>query len=461
MSQSSNIKIALIAISIASIGGGGYFIKNTITSRATSINEHINKLASTLPPELILKKVSHEMGLMESRGQLMLQYKNIDKNYNGNLTIDYNWEHSIQNLLGGDIDFKAILKLDGDITKTIKLKTDNGTIATAKGLIKENGDISLVKEISEFTFSSLNAKGEENTVKSKKGKGNLEITKESGSIVQKFNIPEITVSNGTDNNSKINLKSLDINYSANSSNIEFGKLMLNLASFDNVKDEFQLEGIKIKSNLEKKKTLYNSNTEIQVSKLNSKTHKNTFLETTFLISNMDKNLLNIYKGLFPNYVLGNTLYDNDMFKKGVYSGLDFSLTKFNFKNDTDKFDLSGKYQISPIVEGKTFSLAQQSKFNFKLNTEGNLLNSLGFEGISPEQEIENKKPFAIELDYTPEKLKIDNTETDEALKLSVGDILTQFSVANQLEKAIVPEPTIVEPSEPTTLAPLTPKVITK
>jgi hypothetical protein len=448
MGQSSNIKIALIAISIASIGGGGYFIKNTIKSRSDTINEHINKLSSTLPPELTLKKVSHEMGLMESNGKLLLQYKNKDSKYNSNLTIDYNWEHSIQTLIGGDIDFNATLKLDGDIINTIKLKTDNGTIATAKGSLKENGDISLAKEISEFTFTSVNAKGEDTTVKTKKGKGTLEIFKESGVLTQKFNIPEITISNSTDSNNKNTLKSLDINYSTKSSNIEFGKLLLNIASFDNIKDESKIEGIKIKSSLEKKKDLYNSNTEIQVSKINSKTYKNTSLDTTIEIVDMDKNFLNIYKNIFPNYILGKTLYEKDNFTKGINNGISLSLSKFNLKNDTDKFDLSGKYKVSPIVEGKPFSLAQQSNFNLKLNTEGSLLNSLGFDGISPEQEIENKKPFSIELEYTQGILKIDKAEPEEALKLSFIDLLTQFSVSQQLEKAIIPEPIIVEPSAP-------------
>lgn len=450
--SNSNLKTVIIAAAVAGIGGGGYFLKSTINDRDKAFVKQVETIAKKLPATFKFERVSNEMGLLETNGSFRLTYNNpLDKSLNASLVMSYHVEHNAATILGGDVDFVGQITAEGNAIKNLQIKSGNNTLSKLKGSIKEDGTILLFNELNDFSMVLKNpteqAEGDKTgyLVKVKSARSDVTIKNDLSNTI---NLPEISLENQADTSDKVFLKGVVVNYNNTLSNPDLAKLNVKLSSFESSKMQTKMENIDFLSSQEFKNKIYNIKLDAKVGKLNNEQYKNASLLFKGTLNGIDKDLFSIYNNLGSISLIGGKISEQPNFANSIKNGLSFELNKFALKNETDNIEITGNYSIAPTEEGKTFSLAKQSKFDFTINTEGALFTTLVMGKIEPEKVMEAKSSFKVAINYENDKLKVNEEEVTPELNGSVVDLLSQFSSDNKLESYTPPVPTTTEEAKP-------------
>ncbi len=443
----SNVKIFVIASAIAVFGGGGYFAYSMAADKSASLTSEIEVFAKKLPSSYKFENISHEMGLMETTGSVKLTYNNPNnKDLSGSILFSYTVEHDQKLFLGGDIDFTGEAVLEGNIAKTLKVKTGNPSFAKINGTFKEDGSVKVSQEIGELSLVLSHKIAEEQTsnysVKTKGVKSELVF---GNDISHNITASELIIENQDDTSNKIFVKGLSFQQAANSSTPELGKTAIKLASVDLSNLETKLEKVDTVILQELKNKLYNIKLDLKIDKLNNVANNNASFEFKGALNGLDKDAFKVLSNLGTTYLSNQKITEKEEFVSGLHKGLTFSIENMSYKNESDLISLKGKYELTPLEEGGIFNLSKQSSFNFNINSEGALLSSWAIGKVEPEKVLELKNPTKTDFSYSNNILKINDIEASTELTSSFTDFLSQLSSSYGFEQysfqPILPEET--------------------
>jgi hypothetical protein len=416
----------ILAVVGLGIGGVIYMAKSNLESRQQVVEENVLKIQKSLPPQFKFEKIQSESSLFETNGSYRLSYSDVnDKSYNGDLVVEYKSEHGISSWFGGDIPFHATGKIEGNIYKTLQIKTSDGVLATIDGLIKDDGSVSMKQTTNNFSLivpkteyieqNTNDVKVVEENPSEKQGTDVTSIIgtpsepvaqvpvekkvvngdKPTGMLVSIKSSTSTLDYNSSEGNVKFGLnyselkaedleyptdkligQGIDISYDFNLAQIDLGKFSFKIASLDNGTDQFKAKGIELNASALNKNNKYDIKIDSKVQNFTAFNQKNSSLELGYSLTGIDSRVMALYKKATTIYAAGKEFNEKDLAEAqeiltaSVKTGFAFSVDKIKFKNETNLIDFSGKYEILPTQEGKNFTFSGQTKFGANLITEG-------------------------------------------------------------------------------------------
>ncbi len=427
----STIKMTIIASSIIIILGGGYMSYKKFNNIQETIEGQISLFGKTLPKQLTIKSKEKNFSLLETNGVYELSYNNdIDKNYNGSILIEYKVPHTFGVIFGETIPFSGNAKFDGNIVKTLKIKTLKNQTFNLSGQIKENGTISIEHNIDNLSFSlpHLNYFNKENSVvdiKFDKIEGAIQINPEIHTFNSSFSYKNASINNTNNLAQKTSIKDISGTYQGDLKNLNHGKLNLKLKDLSQIENSnFKIKEIKIENivgkNAEEKK-LNDISLKLNISDMSDGAkNSNLTLETT--LDKTPNELLSFYQNIVPIYFSSNKLSENQKFIGAIKKGVSLKVEKFNYSNQEDNLELSGNIGLKSYNLDMEYSLVKTLNLSLIMKSKGKILEKML--NLEPSDADETN----VKVDYTDTTLKI-NDETIE------GDLLNQFNdLVNNLGK---------------------------
>jgi hypothetical protein len=424
-----NLKMTIIAIAIAGIGGGGYFVYSTVNKRQEVFNEHVEKFSKNLPSQFKFQKESSEDGLFNSSGVYRLSFNSpLDKKYNGSILINYEASHGLTSLFTGKTNFVGTTKLDGGITKELKIKSADNVFTKIEGNIDSSGNLSMKETGGEVSFV-LPLNGNEVNFKVKPFSTAITYDSNSGEINKEMTLPEIKGLNSVDSNITYSLKNTEIKYSANINKLAYNKLGLKIALLEVPSENIKAEGISVTKSAEEKAKKITIKFDSKINKLNSLNYKDAALEFKSSLEDVNKNLFSVYQDALPIYISNHKISEHKVFADAMNSGFSFNIEKFSVKSALEKANITGKIEVSALSEGKIFSLAEQTKFNLSVDTDSVLLEKF----INPNSiSTSDNSNVAIAINYADKILRVNDIPTQDTLNNSLIDLLSQIEKNNNL-----------------------------
>jgi hypothetical protein len=430
-----NLKMTLIAVAVAALGGGGYLTYSTLNQKQSMIDDQFSKLATSLPPQFKLNKEGGEDGLLHSSAVYKLSFTNpVDKKYNGALVIKLETDHGLSSILNGTVLLKGTTNLDGGIVKALNIKSSDALLSKFEGTIDSDGNLSL-KEIGSDIDVVIPVNGHDVTFKAKPFNSELSYSSSTGEINKSIVISEIKGVDNTDSKITYSLKGTEAKYSANIAKLLHGKLGLKISLLEVPSEQIKVEGLIINTSSEEKGKKATVKLDSKINKLNSQKYQDASFETKLSLEGLNKNLFTVFKDIPAIYISKNKVYDHKSFVSGMNEGLVFNVEKFSLKSSLAKIDVSGKYEIVPTAEGKNFSLADQSKLDLSATADSALLGKILGDTPTAAESIQSNN-MTIAVNYAERTLKVNQNVVKEDLNNSVIDLLNQLEKDNGLTPAV-------------------------
>lgn len=433
----STIKMTVIASSIIILLGGSYLCYKKFSGINSMLEKEISSFAQNLPKQITIISKEKNFSLLETTGVYELSYKNnIDKNYNGSVVIEYQIPHTFGLIFGDTISFIGTAKFDGNIVKTLKIKTLNNQIFKLSGSIQENGAISLEHNIDNLSFSlpHLNYFHKENSsvdIKFDKIEGAVQINPEISSFNSSFNYKNVTISNRGNLAQKTAIKDVSGIYQGDLKNLSHGKLNLNLKDLSQIENSaFKIKEVKIENivgkNKEDKK-LHDISLKLNISEMKTgEQNANIVLDTT--LEKTSNELLNFYQNIVPIYFSSNKISENEQFLKTIKQGFNLKVKQFNYVIGEDSIDLNGNIGINPYNLDMTYSLAKTLNVSFDLKTKGELLDTMLH--LEPSTQEESQ----VKVEYIDTTLKINDELIEGELAIKFSDFINNIGKENNINK---------------------------
>lgn len=432
MSKKVNLTVSIIAVAVAAIGGGGYFVYSSMNQRENTIAEQMDKFSKNLPPQFKFQKVSGESGLLSSTGSYRLSYINpVDKKYNGDLNITYEANHGIGSLFSGEVEFTGTTKLDGGLASLLKIKTADGNLTKIVGKIDSNGSLFLQNNSGELSFV-IPVNNSEIRVKLKPASSTVNYSSETGDILNLISVPEMKIEDGSDASIVFNIKNSELKYSGKINKLQFGTSAIKVGTLEFPNSQVKIEGISVNHSADEKNKKPVLKFDSKISKINTPNYKDANFELKYSVENFDKDLFAVYQSLPFIGLTNKKVYDHKSFVSGMNKGLLVNIEKLLFKSASEKVELNGKYEITPTVEGKTFSLADQTNIELNVNADLAVLQKVLGDSTPAPEEGADKNSLNIVANYSAQLLKINGNNAQDALNSAVIDLFNQLEKENGL-----------------------------
>lgn len=427
--MSVNLKVTIIAVAIAAIGGGGYFTYSTMSNRQEVINEHLDKFSKNLPSQFKFQKEAGEDNLFSSSGAYRLSFISpLDKKYNGSILINYEASHNLTSLFTGETNFVGTTQIEGSILKELKLKLNNNIFTKLEGTIDSKGNLSM-KETSEeigFTFPISNR---DVSFKIKPFSKEINYISSSGEINQVINFSEIKGTDSVDSNVTYLLKNTEIKYDSNINKLKHNKLGIKISLLDIPSEHIKAEGISINKNSEEKAKKTIITFDSKINKLNSINYKDATVELKSSLNDFNKDLFNVYQDILPIYISNRKILEHKSFSGAVNGGFTYNIDMLSIKSALEKANISGKIEVATSEEGKIFSLADQTRIDLLVDTDSVLLEKF----INPNSiSTSDNNNVKISINYTDKILKVNDIPTQSNLNDSLIDLLSQIEKEHNL-----------------------------
>lgn len=511
----------LVGVTAIAVGGIAYVAKSNLEARQQAIMKNFSTLGGSVSSQFKLEAVSSDLGLFKSSGQYRLSYNDPeDSKMNGSLLIDYSAEHGFKSWFGEDIPFVANGKTEGNIVKTLQIKSgsNDGLSFQLKGLVKEDGSMVADKTINDFSLvipkpsyqndsQEQQANGAANdlagiTPKNDKPNGgmlvrveggvaNFNISSGDGSFKTNYTYKSIGLLDLEDPTDKILISELNASYDSNIKNLDIGKFKTSIGLINNGTDNVSAKGTELEASIEEVNKKYNIKFGTKVKDLTILAQKNSSFEIAYSIKGVDAKMMHVYKNATQAFAAGKELSEEDQkntqqsILDSLKTGFSFNIEKIKFQNETSFFDLSGSYEIVPTKDGDKFSFQKQSKFNGKVEANGELAilaNSLfgnllatstpesspaavapGTQASVAQAEtaqapvVQDSSKFNLTFNFDNAGLTINEKPSQsvasEAILNTLKTVDERFGLAPKEETQIIEE--VIQPTEPKTETPTT------
>ncbi len=398
----------LLGVTAIAVGGVAYVAKSNLEARQDAIIKNFSTLGGSMSSQFKLEAVSSDLGLFKSSGQYRLSYNDPeDSKMNGSLLVDYSAEHSFKSWFGEDIPFVANGKAEGNIVKTLQIKSgdNDGFSFQVKGLFKEDGSMVADKTISDFSLvvpkpsyeddsqaqpengavndlAGITPKNQQPNsgmlVRVEGGVANFNISSSDGAFKTNYTYKSIGLLDLEDPTDKILISELNASYDSNIKNLDIGKFKTSIGLINNGTENVSAKGTELEASIEEVNKKYNIKFGTKVKDLTILAQKNSSFEIAYSLKGVDSKMMNVYKNATQAFASGKELSEEDQknaqqsILDSLKTGFSFNIEKIKFQNETSFFDLVGSYEIVPTKEGEPFSFQKQSKFNGKVEANGEL-----------------------------------------------------------------------------------------
>lgn len=424
-----NLKMTIIAIAIAGIGGGGYFAYSTVNKREATFGEHVEKFSKNLPSQFKFERNAHSGGLFSSSGTYRLSFNSpLDKKYNGSILINYEASHGLTSLFTGKTNFTGTTKFEGGFAKELKVKATDNVFSKIEGSVDSNGNLTLKATGNELSFV-LPLNGSEVNFKVKPFSKEITYESNSGEINQNMTLPEIKGVDSIDSNITYSLKNTEFKYTSNINKLKYSKLGVKIALLDIPSQNIKAEGINVTKSAEEKAKKDIIRFDSKINKFNSLNYKDATIELKSSLTDFNKDLFNVYQDFLPLHISQRKVSEHKVFDDAMNGGFVFNIETFSVKSALEKANITGKVELSAISKEKIFSLAEQTKINLSVDTDSVLLDKF----INPNSiSTSDNSNFTITMDYADKILKVNDIPTQDQLNNSLVDLLSQIERDNNL-----------------------------
>jgi hypothetical protein len=503
MNKKLAIGLGIIGIAAAGIGSVAYIAKSNLEKREQVLSAQISGFKSTLPQQYKFDKVQSESNLFESKGKYVFSNTDsADKSNNGQITIEYRASHGPQAWFGGEIQFVADGKLEGEIVKTYQIASGKnpGVSFKVDGVITEENSIVSKNTVNDFSFvvpvpvpaqapehetpvAQANAEGvavddktttpkqdkdvavvannpeavvsakKEPTKTGKTGmlvnvKGTTNLFKfspKTGELQSSINYGSVIAEDLENTADKIVGNNIGISYDSNLNGLDVGTFKFKADKISDGTENMKAEGLEFSVATEQKNQKYNMKLSTKVKQLKVMAQSGSF-EIGYSVNGIDKAMVSLSQKIGKAYASHAELSEEEMKKNqeillnNLKTGFSFKLDKIFLKNDKNQLDFSGQYEIVPTPTGKDFSFQTQSKFGADLKVSGDLAPMAYsiFGSFLGVQTPEAAKEFQFKAGFENGKLKINDKEVEQGINDSILTVLKNVDANFGLIKEATP-----------------------
>jgi hypothetical protein len=457
MNKKITIGLGIVGIVAAGIGSVAYIAKSNLEKREQVLLAKISTFKSSLPSQYKFEKVKSESNLFASNGKYVLTNTTSDKSIQNQISLEYHASHGPLAWFGGNIQFFADGKVEGDNVKTYQIATEKnpGILFKVEGFIAEDSSISSKTTVKDFSFvvpvpvpdknpaqtlvSEDESKPEitDNKILIKDAKtgllvnikgsnGVFNFNAKTGALESSINLTSIMAHDQEEPSDKFVGNDLNISYNSNISNIDVGTFKFKAAALSNGTDIMKVEGLEFVVSTEQKEQKYNMKLNAKVKNINVMSQKGAF-EIGYSFNGIDKAMVDLSTKLGESYASRADLPQKEIdaarevLLNNLKSGFSFNIDKVYLKSANNELNYSGQFQIVPTPKDKEFSFQNQTKFgfNFKLVGEGVPMAYAAFSSFSGTQAPEGAKELLIKASFENGKLRINDKDAEQGMNDSI------------------------------------------
>jgi hypothetical protein len=501
MNKKIAIGLGIAGVVTASMGSVVYIEKSNLEKREQVLLAKISTLKSNLPSQYKFEKTQSVSNLFSSNGKYVFTSTAVDKSNNAQISLEYRASHGPSAWFGGDIEFVANGKVEGELVKAYQISNNKEAGATFKieGLIAEDSSIESKITVNDYSFvipvpvhveaasdvepaegnsnAAVNAVAKTETpvkdaktglfVNVKGSSGVLNFNAKTGAFQTSSNLGSIMAHDLEEPKDKFVGTDLNVSYDANINNIDVGTFKFKAASLSNGTDAMKVEGVEFVIATEQKEQKYNMKLNAKIKNVSVMAQKGSF-EIGYSINGIDKAMVDLSTKLGESYASRAELSQKEIdaarevLLSNLKSGFSFNIDKVYLKSDSNELNYSGQFQIVPTPKDKEFSFQNQSKFGFtfKLAGDGVPMAYAAFSSFLGTQAPEAPKELTIKAQFENGALKINDKEAEQGMNDSIlkglKNIDVQLGFAK--EEAVVEEIVDEEPSSHSVQGPIEPVV---
>lgn len=463
MNKKIAVGLGIVGIVAAGMGSVAYIAKSNLEKREQVLLAKISTFKSSLPSQYKFEKVQSESTLFSSNGKYVFTSTAVDKANQGQLSLEYRASHGPSAWFGGDIQFVADGKVEGEVVNTYQIKTEKtpGSTFKVEGLIAEDSSITSKTTINDYTFvipvpvhttvesdakvaqtpdgevnvelkAEVTAKPAVKDAKTgllvtvKGSNGILNFNAQTGVIQSSSNLGSIMAHDLEDPKDKFVGTDLNVSYDTNISNVDIGAFKFKAASLSNGTDSMKVEGLEFVLSTEQKEQKYNVKLNAKVKNINVMAQKGSF-EIGYSINGIDKAMVDLSTKLGESYASRAELSQKEIdaarevLLNNLKSGFSFNIDKVYLKSGNNEVNYTGQFQIVPTPKDKEFSFQTQSKFgfDFKLVGDGVPMAYAAFSSFLGTQAPEAPKELIVKASFENGALKVNDKEVEQGMNESI------------------------------------------
>ncbi len=419
--------LTIASVSIFFIYGSLNKVKTSIESYENSIQEQISNFNNESDKFHISRKDTYN-NLFFSSGNYLVSTKINNEEYQTNFLLNYRIPHNFINIfLFENLPIKLKVELGGNVKDT--LKAQNLTFLF-KGNINTNGDITL--DSKENHFSLIFPKPEQengtedDTLKHKSTGMKVDVLdtdflinyhKAENTFKLNINNKQVFAYDLEDKEDNIKLENFNMNYSSNLNDPNVGSLGLKFSKIKDGIGNINIDNFNLNTGIELQNNSYTIILSSKVDTFEIMDQKKSRIDIRYSIKNLNKSMMKFYKDFTSKYAIGDEISSEDILEAknaiiaNLKTGISIQIENMQYQTEDSEFQILGEAKISPPKsEQKTLNLVENTNFNLKIKTKGELsemINTLLLTNIDNSNKIKDTNPEIKKPDFIDDKFNLD------------------------------------------------------